>query len=104
MLFATNATAMDGTELKQLADAYMRIEQGTATELIDASDAGKFIGYIGGVVEAYPFIKLCQPQRVTMGQQFAIVTKYLNDNPEKWNQRASHIIIEAMYQAFPCSK
>ena len=98
-LFATKASAMDGNELKELADAYIRAELNKYTSKYDVGNAGKFVGYIGGVIEAYPFSTFCQPQGVTQGQQFAIVTKYLNDNPAKLHLLASELIFEAMAQA-----
>ena len=101
VLFATEALAMDGNELKGLADNYVRNKY---TNPDDIYNAGKFDGFIGGIIEAYTFTSFCQPNGVTRGQQFAIVTKYLNDNPEKLHLPARDLIIEAINQAFPCPK
>ncbi len=38
---------------------------------------------------------------VSVNQMCAIVTKYLKIHPEKWNQCASELVIEALKEAFP---
>jgi hypothetical protein len=41
---------------------------------------------------------------VTPGQIFAIVAKYLNNHPEKWNEPAVILVVEAIKEAFPQKK
>lgn len=40
------------------------------------------------------------PDDVSRGQVFAIVNKYLSANPEKWNQSADSLIVDALSGAF----
>lgn len=103
-LLATEASAMDGNELKGFADAYMRTQQGTYTSPLDVANAGRFSGYVQGVTESSISFTFCPSKDVTLGQTYAIVAKYLNDNPAKWNQHASKLIEDAMTQSFPCAK
>lgn len=98
-LFTIEVPAMDGNELKGLADVWVRNEYRGPNDIYNG---GKFDGFIGGVIEAYTFTTFCQPNGVTQNQQFAIITKYLNDNPAKLHLPASSLIIEALNKAFPC--
>jgi hypothetical protein len=101
-LLITEASAMDGNELKRFSDAYLRTKQSTYTSSTYVADAGRFCGYVQGVTESLVSFTFCPPTDVTLGQTYAIVIEYLNDNPAKWNQHASNLIREAMTQAYPC--
>jgi len=67
-------------------------------------EIGLSYGYVNGVLDMGNGILFCIAEGVTMGQLIAIVTKHLKDNPEKWNQPAQFIVINAMKSAFPCKK
>ena len=47
---------------------------------------------------------VCSDDRVTSGQVFAVVAKYLNAHPEEWNKSAAALVTAALKQAFPCKK
>ncbi|MES1993759.1 MAG: Rap1a/Tai family immunity protein [Pseudomonadota bacterium] len=66
--------------------------------------SGLFRGYIGGVVDVGDGILFCIPTGVTRGQYVAVVAKYIKAHPEKWNQDASALVVNAMTKAFPCPK
>jgi len=66
--------------------------------------SGFFSGYVGGVVDVGDGILFCTSSGVTRGQNSAVVAKFLKNNPEKWNQPADSLVIEAMKKAFPCKK
>jgi hypothetical protein len=59
-------------------------------------------GIIEGVGAASPLV--CSPQGVTFSQEYRIVTKYLQDHPERLNSHGAELVQEALVQAFPCSK
>lgn len=67
-------------------------------------EAGLFKGYVGGVVDTGDGILFCTTSKVTRGQNSAVVAKYIKNNPEKWNQPAQNLVIEAMKAAFPCKQ
>ena len=102
-LLATEASAMSGNELKDNADAYVRVSQG-AHYLPDVSNAGIFSGYVQAIAKSSVSFTFCLSKDVTNGQIYAIVVKYLNDNPEKWNIHPANLIQDAMTQAFPCAE
>jgi hypothetical protein len=61
-------------------------------------------GYIEGVVDSLQDIAYCPPPGVTYRQDNAIITKFMNVNPEFWNQSADALIVKALNGAFPCHK
>jgi len=69
-----------------------------------AFKSGLFKGYVGGVVDLGNGILFCTTTGVTRGQFTAVVAKYLKNNPEKWNDSADSIVVDAMKEAFPCKK
>ena len=60
-------------------------------------------GYIIGAADANAS-SICTPSRVTKGQVFDIVKKYLNDNPAQLHKDADVLVLNALQQAFPCPK
>jgi hypothetical protein len=93
----------DGYDLKKLGDAYDRSESGR-TEDEDDFDIGRFVGYVVGISDAYGGVLFCIPEGVKVGQLASIVTTYLKNHPEKWNQSASELVIDALATAFPCKE
>lgn len=72
---------------------------------IDYSTANAYIYYISGVVDTMIDASfICIPEGVNNGQIFAIVTKYIKNNPENWNKSASHLVIQPILDAFPCAQ
>lgn len=93
---ASLADFFDGNELKEWMDE--KESDGSRFK------SGLFNGYVSGVVDTGNDILFCTPEGVTAGQYTAVVIKYMKDNPEKWNQGASVLVIEALKAAFPCAK
>jgi hypothetical protein len=65
-------------------------------------------GYCRGIIEginagATLSSRLCSPDGVTYSQEVRVVVKFLQDHPEKLNQRGTKLVFEALTQAFPCS-
>lgn len=67
-------------------------------------NGGVYRGYIIGVHDAFDSVLFCTPKDATQGQVTAVVSKYLNANPETWNKPADEIIVSALLIAFPCKK
>lgn len=64
--------------------------------------SGLFNGYVAGVVDLGDEFLFCLTAGVTRGQYSAVVSKYLKNNPEKWNKAAETIVVNALKEAFPC--
>ena len=99
-----HAGFMNGTTLKKLADADERASGPAGVLPSAAFDVGRFSGYVIGVHDAVAGTKVCLTDGVTFGQLQAIVSKYLRDNPEKWNFSASSLVVAALSSASPCRR
>jgi len=65
---------------------------------------GGYYGYVIGIADAYEGVFFSTPFNSTNKQLFAVVAKYLNENPEKWNEPARDLVINALQKAFPLRK
>jgi hypothetical protein len=98
-----------GLQLKALADAYERLQARGPNINFTADPEGfyeapHFMGYVDGVVDTATGRILCFPSSVTGAQIYSIVSKYLRDHPEEWNQQADELVIRALRATFPCAK
>ncbi|PJI40399.1 Rap1a/Tai family immunity protein [Ferrovibrio sp.] len=48
--------------------------------------------------------KICMPQGVQLEQVVLVITKYLNDNPDKLHIIGSTLASRAIVDAFPCKR
>lgn len=85
----------------------------TGNELVqwgkDNPDGSKFIdgvymGYISGIADFSNGILFCAPVGATNGQNVAIVSKFLKNNPERWTESAPSLIVAALSAAYPPCK
>ena len=62
-------------------------------------------GYCRGIVEGVTEVSaiVCPNADVTFVQEIRVVSKFLNDHPEKLHHRGTKLVQEALAQAFPCS-
>ena len=65
---------------------------------------GYCVGYIIGVTEGVDVKFWSAPVPIKTAQVVAVVKKYLDDHPEKWNQPASWLVRNALIEAFPPKK
>ena len=67
--------------------------------------AGWYIGFVSGVTETGNIYQsFCLGENVSVAQSVAVVEKYLKEFPEKWNQPAHILVIDALKKAFPCGR
>jgi len=92
-----------GNELLEVCEAFVNntdFEKGVACN-----------GYISGVFDTHEIFvdwddmkpSWCIPDSVTNAQLIFIVTKYLQENPDKLRAGASGHVINALIKAFPCN-
>ncbi len=100
------ASAMSGFELKQKADAYERISTSFdyAKSPTDTLDFAFFMGYVDGVADAAEGRSICFPKDVVKGQVVSMVSKYLREHPEEWNNSGEELVVRALRPTFPCAK
>ena len=99
----SHANFWDGYKLKEWADADARTERAQSSPT-DYQGAAYLVGFVTGISDAWNGILICLPSGVKAGQLTAMVKKYLFANPEKWNQAASLLVMEALVPTFPCKK
>ena len=63
---------------------------------------GLYEGYVLGVRDGMQvFVSYNFPRGITNGQFVAVVSKYLKAHPERWNEDAALLVINALQEAFP---
>lgn len=101
----SDAGVRDGTWLVSVSKAHEKIESARntqeASELL--SQSWMFAGYVMGVADAFDEMLFSLPSGAGYLQIAAVVRKYLADHPEKWNQPAYKLTVEALNKAFPRS-
>jgi hypothetical protein len=88
----------DGNKLVEAMRQYEKAEMKDRDA--DYSRAWEYRGYVVGVHDATDLMHGSQ-EHVTALQICAIVANYLKAHPEKWNEPASDLVVEALKQAFP---
>jgi hypothetical protein len=68
------------------------------------SDASTYMGYIAGVSDAVSGLLWENLSGVTVDQICSIVAKYLKNHPERWNEPAATLVVDALKEAFPRKK
>lgn len=97
------AAYWDGYKLKEMFDAYDRADNGRPLAT-DYQDVGQVNGFVVGVHDSVEGTIICVPAKVKLGQLVGIVKKYIRDNPEKWNEPASDLVMQALSSTFPCKR
>jgi hypothetical protein len=88
----------------ELAEWMVEYEKSDNDNSVSTFLAGQYAGYLMAISDSTNSISWCNPGNVTTGQMFKIVSKYLNNNPEKLNLYADSLVIQALIEAFPCKK
>jgi len=88
----------DGNNLVRRLREFEKARAGDPNANYD--DATYYMGFVIGVHDATAY-NYNTPSQITVGQIWAVVAKYLKDNPEKWSQPASLLVMEALRKAFP---
>jgi hypothetical protein len=89
---------LSGNELVQLMREYEKAERNDKST--NWHKAGEYLGYVRGFYDATWFF-YADSQNITAGKVAAVVAKFLNQHPEKWNRPAWDLVMEALQEAFP---
>lgn len=99
---SSNAYLLLGSELANQMKEYDKAE--VSSKDTSYYEVGQYIGFVAGVYDAYDLNEIiCSGKNVTRGQVYAIVAKYLRNNPERWNEPAFFLVSDALKKAFPCA-
>lgn len=94
-----NADFISGTELKKMLDAYTAVSKGQSRGRLEAGEA---LGYVSGVWDTNYYVTFCPGRGVQQSQAIAIVIKFLDERPARWNEPAKALLNEAFVSAYPC--
>ena len=81
-------------------ESYQRVINNTAVEL-DALQGSTYIGFVMAASRVMYDEAWLNLENTTFGQRYAVVGKYLDANPEQWNQPAEVLVYRALYAAWP---
>jgi hypothetical protein len=95
------AVFFDGNKLNGERAGYLAVQRGKPGTT-DYQGSSLYYGYVAGISDTVTGFLVCEPSNVTVGQEAAIVSKYMDENPDKWALPASQIVINALSTAFPC--
>ncbi|MCX7085049.1 MAG: Rap1a/Tai family immunity protein [Methylococcales bacterium] len=94
------------TDVNRLSEwmlAYNKNRNSTTTDLIKS---GNYHGYIINIVDGAlgGNTNRCFPKNSQDGQYIKIVSKFLENNPDKLHYSANSLIFATLQEAFPCKK
>lgn len=96
--------SITGAKLYEMGQAAERLEQKSAAG-DDLANMMMMSAYLWGVHDLASGISFCLGGTNPAGPQGrAIVMKYLQENPERWNESGALLAAEAFNRAFPCKK
>lgn len=90
-----------GQWLHDLWTSYQRAKNSQTSTPSDTMDPVEYMGFVEGAGRVMQDAGWLDMTRITYGQQFAVVGKYLDDHPEKWNNRAEVLVFWALYAVWP---
>ena len=94
----------EGTDLHNEIQAYDRIEHGQREEG-DYQQSAHALGYVQALSDIIVVQGgACPATSYRTAQTMAVVSKFLFDHPDQWNQPAYLLVGEALHDAFPCAE
>jgi hypothetical protein len=76
-----------------------------ATDLADRFVAIRAVGYVDGIADAAVGLGYaCYPAGVARAEIRQVVVKYLRDNPGRLGDPASLLVLNGLFEAFPCKQ
>ena len=76
-----------------------------ATDLADRFVAIRAVGYVDGIADAAVGLGYaCYPTAVTRAEIREVVMKYLRDHPDRLGDPASLLVLNGLFEAYPCKR
>lgn len=98
----------NGAQLLSQCNSVIRVLDGDRLE--DPIGAGYCMGLMQGIIETTRFYQdrdkslACLPEGLEKGQAARVVTKFLNEHPERLHETSALLAIVALATAFPCAR
>lgn len=103
---------LNGNDLLSACEAHLSILRDQGKHLDGMAKAETCLSYISGFLDGFwvgetekgveTFEHVCIPHEVNTGQAIRVVTKWLEDHPEKLHRPAHACVYVALRDAFPC--
>jgi hypothetical protein len=75
------------------------------TDLTERFVAVRAVGYVDGIADAAVGLGYtCYPAGVAQAHVREVVLKYLRDHPERLNDPAPLLVLNGLFEAFPCKR
>jgi hypothetical protein len=75
------------------------------TDLTERFVAVRAVGYVDGIADAAVGLGYtCYPEGVAQAHIREVVLKYLRDHPERLNDPAPLLVLNGLFEAFPCKR
>jgi hypothetical protein len=87
-----------GNDLVRVWREYKKLEVGQPANEVNIGD---YRGYLAGVCDVCNRWLFTTSDGATQGQVCSIVGKWLDEHPQRWNEPAMSLVIEALQKAFP---
>jgi len=89
-----------GSVLKQRLELLDR-----TTDLAERFVAVRAVGYVDGIADAAAGLGYaCYPNGVARDEIREVVLKYLRDHPERLGDPAALLVLNGLFEAFPCKR
>lgn len=76
-----------------------------ATDLADRFVAIRTVGYVDGIADAaFGLGYACYPAGIGRAEIREVVMKYLRDNPGRLGDQASLLVLNGLFEAYPCER
>lgn len=102
-LTAFPANSQDVTSGNRLAEGCISaLDKEKRTEYKDYLLTGFCQGIAVGVFDSRKTLSFCPPSKIQLGQLIKVVSKYLDNNPDKLHLQASVLAELSFIEAWPC--
>jgi predicted PurR-regulated permease PerM len=95
------STFENGNDLVKNMREYEKMKR---NEKFSELGIGMYTGFIGGIYDTWEGIEIFPSTTVKLEQILDVVTKFLNENPERWGEPAGRLVLDALKKAFPVKK
>lgn len=101
---SSSASTLDSLKLHQYCKLVGIDNSKLSNEEYDYKNICLF--YVSGVLDGYAIggskLRICTPDEASLGELALVVSKYLDEYPEKLHNAPEYLVIDALYKAFPC--
>ncbi len=96
---AVGAQPMRDQEIREYLGEYLKVQGGYEG---NATEAGMFLGYVRGVLDALEGTALCIPDNASMESLIQRVVRYIHSHPHSPRGDSRMLVFGALRDQYPC--